>query len=49
MYKFDPDYSEETENVNRVRDALKDYYGTAVANGFPTQMFLSRKDELSWK
>ena len=35
MYKFDPDYSEETENVDRVRDALKDYYGTAMASGFP--------------
>ena len=35
MYIFDPDYSEETENVDRVRDALKDYYGTAMASGFP--------------
>lgn len=35
MYKFDPDYSEETESVDRVRDALKDYYGTAMTSGFP--------------
>ena len=35
MYISDPDYNEETVDIDRVKEALKDYYGTAMTSGFP--------------
>ena len=48
MYKFDPDYSEKTENIDRVREALKNYYGTAMASGFPMAVIdLAKVDSMT--
>ena len=45
MFNIDPDEFEENEDVERVRNALKDYYGTAMTNGFPIAVAdLSRVD-----
>ena len=45
MFNINPDEFEAGEDVERVRSALKDYYGTAMTSGFPMAVVdLSRVD-----
>ncbi|MCR5373543.1 MAG: hypothetical protein K6E41_08780 [Solobacterium sp.] len=41
-------YDDEEEDVEELREKLKDYYGTAMVSGFPMAVFdLAEVDDLS--
>ena len=48
MCEFEDIHNEDAEDAQRAREALKDYYGTAMMNGFPMAVFdLAKVESMS--